>query len=1181
MLVFMLAASLAFAIATGPVCDEGRFGASCSGECHCELGPHVCNQTSGACEQGGCTAGFQNLPFCQTGTSLSIPSIRRIAATSAEVHWQNWIPHVNVSFYSLEVEEDNSSWYEVAAVQRSREMLSAQGLRPYTKYRFRVVLWWRDHVSTHSDNGLPSEPVTTLCAAPGDIPAIDFDSVEISDGRIMFSWKVPIMVNCDSIVEHSVLITFLPSCGRDVLPVSNASASLPLPVDSELCLSVTSINNAGYSSLPSKIIKVTSKGNISQCNMTCRGETSVDFLIVSSEKNIEVVLLDRNESTIVLKLDRELDLPVKIEGLETKGKISMLPRTDPIISQENGSYILLISGLHPSTSYSVSFDKKSAFEESIFWTAPESLHSPNPPQTLNISNTAILLQLPSVKVGDFIQITHVLVIVADVSAGDGVQNDLLNKLQMFRRDSRLPASFDEDSTFPTLSSPGFWIAAKFPLSQSGMFLEREFLLGDDQIYEDMVNWKLTPGHRYEICLGLVRQYDGASVYSVSSRLSVVIPVLLSPLGVTSGNVGLAVGLSLFSILAIGFVAILVCMFWHRKLHKLNNPVFFSPNIEYQGVRVSDCNIDSPHAFEPPNPPGPSESYLHNPVVTKRTNPLQVDKIIHHINLRENSEYKLSHEFQSLPQGLISPANVAQLPSNLCLNRSKVIVPFDKNKVRLLPISADDNAYINASYVKSIVSEFYIVTQCPLEETSGEFWRMVFEQDVSCIVMLMSLKEPDFPDYHSYWPLKRSKSHLYHHIQVQNIDLQQTAHYLIRKFRICSLLRGQESDVRIVTHWQFTSWTPGGIPSQIRPYLDFVLRIQKEREAGRCPVVHCHKGGGRSGMYIALDSLLLKGRESGKVDVLQCVTKLRIERLCLVKTLKQYRFIHQCLGEYFHHRDTQISCEDFESVFTRVIPIEDGKGFSLLAQEFHAAQFALDYENQESSRIKASYDSQIESIDLLRFDSFLKKDMFLMTPSGIQPEVFWMAVHGSLSHGVVLLHGASDCPQSLWPQCSSFLSCGQYGVLFESSHGHGQHVMHKLFVSPNRDSSGKPLSLILHEFPAWSSSTLLPQVSKMVSLVTKVQQWWESNGHGRPLVLHSSSGTSMSRAVLFILVWNLLERLQHEGIVDIFSSTRSIRTVVPNAVSDLSQYRFLYKCVKEFIDHHQPFSHQETLLKQLV
>ena len=52
------------------------------------------------------------------------------------------------------------------------------------------------------------------------------------------------------------------------------------------------------------------------------------------------------------------------------------------------------------------------------------------------------------------------------------------------------------------------------------------------------------------------------------------------------------------------------------------------------------------------------------------------------------------------------------------------------------------------------------------------------------------------------------------------------------------------------------------------------------------------GIGRTGTYIALDALCKTGRTSGKVNVMECVKAMRIDRMNMVQTYVRFPFLVQ-------------------------------------------------------------------------------------------------------------------------------------------------------------------------------------------------------------------------------------------------------------------------------------------------
>ena len=75
---------------------------------------------------------------------------------------------------------------------------------------------------------------------------------------------------------------------------------------------------------------------------------------------------------------------------------------------------------------------------------------------------------------------------------------------------------------------------------------------------------------------------------------------------------------------------------------------------------------------------------------------------------------------------------------------------DANRVKLS--GAED--YINASYISAAIGNdrrTYIACQGPLPNTTGDFWRMVWEQQVEVIAMVTRDVEDNKVKCHKYWP----------------------------------------------------------------------------------------------------------------------------------------------------------------------------------------------------------------------------------------------------------------------------------------------------------------------------------------------------------------------------------------------------------------------------------------------
>ncbi|XP_028408151.1 tyrosine-protein phosphatase non-receptor type 20-like [Dendronephthya gigantea] len=261
-----------------------------------------------------------------------------------------------------------------------------------------------------------------------------------------------------------------------------------------------------------------------------------------------------------------------------------------------------------------------------------------------------------------------------------------------------------------------------------------------------------------------------------------------------------------------------------------------------------------------------------------------------LNEDTGGEDKRNKEYEDLDQTKTDPKTYPN--ATIDKNREASNVPKPETRVKL----EGENDYINANFVKDHHgANSFIATQHPLPNTMRDFWSMVWQLDVSTIVMVND-SEKDLENFHNYWMDHENSLTIYGHMQVKTERSETNATFNITTF---ILKNSQENDLtKTLRHFRFKSWPDEGFPD-VKGFVQFMRSVDKSRmENPKSPVVvHCKNGQGYAGVAIATAIGLRVYTESDKksvVDVFDCVNKMRSDREGVVSSKDLYKYIFKVL-----------------------------------------------------------------------------------------------------------------------------------------------------------------------------------------------------------------------------------------------------------------------------------------------
>uniref|UniRef100_A0A4W6EFF6 Receptor-type tyrosine-protein phosphatase kappa n=1 Tax=Lates calcarifer TaxID=8187 RepID=A0A4W6EFF6_LATCA len=582
----------------------------------------------------------------------------------------------------------------------------------------------------------------------------------------------------------------------------------------------------------------------------------------------------------------------------------------------------------------------------------------------------------------------------------------------------------------------------------------------------------------------------------------------------------------------------------------------------------------------------------SPYQTGQLHPaIRVADLLQHINLMKTSDsYGFKEEYESFFEGQSASWDVAKKEQNRTKNRYGNIIAYDHSRVILQPIEDDPSSdYINANYIDGYQRpSHYIATQGPVHETVYDFWRMVWQEQSACIVMVTNLVEVGRVKCYKYWP---DDAEVYGDFKVTFVEVEPLAEYVVRTF---TLERRGFNEVREVKQFHFTGWPDHGVPYHATGLLSFIRRVKISNPPSAGPiVVHCSAGAGRTGCFIVIDIMLDMAEREGVVDIYNCVKALRSRRINMVQTEEQYIFIHDAILEACLCGETAIPVCEFKAAFYELIRIDSQTNSSHIKDEFQTlnsvtpqpqpedCSIALLPRNQDKNRFMdglppdrclpflITIDGESSNyINAALMDSYRQPAAFIVTQHPLPNTVkdFWRLVYDYGCTSLVMLNEidlAQGCPQ-YWPE-EGMLRYGPVQVECMSC-SMDCDVISRLFRVCNltRPQEGY-LMVRQFQYLGWAGHREVPASKRsFLKLILQVDQWQREGeeGEGRTIV-HCLNGGG--RSGVFCASSIVCEMAKRQSVVDVFHAVKTLRNSKPNMVDTPEQYRFCYDLALEFIE----------------
>ncbi|XP_065345291.1 receptor-type tyrosine-protein phosphatase kappa-like [Cloeon dipterum] len=534
---------------------------------------------------------------------------------------------------------------------------------------------------------------------------------------------------------------------------------------------------------------------------------------------------------------------------------------------------------------------------------------------------------------------------------------------------------------------------------------------------------------------------------------------------------------------------------------------------------------------------------------------------------------LKEQFEKFPRGQTQSWDCGSRPENKSKNRYANLAAYDSSRVKLELLAGDVHSdYINANYVDGNERpKAYIASQGPTANTLNDFWRMVWQENVSLIVMVTNLVEGGKKKCEKYWP-DNNQEKRHGRICVRTINEEINADFVTRTLSV-----SRDNTNRLVQQLHYTSWPDHGVPLYPQSMALFVEKIIQRQDKNHPILVHCSAGVGRTGTVILIDACIRMVQSHGRMDITSIFTRMRSQRANLVDNLKQYEFAHLVLLEIFANPKFEISCDKFTEEYNNL----KGNNKKDLKERFSKLKEICERDFQrvetpvKNETDKCRYPEFISSssaivrlfpyenvvtmsfINAVTVDGYQKAKQFIATqvPMKNTVEDFWRMIDQFKVKEIVVLNEPHISEGGFLPSKERRFIFGEIEVILDDFNDG------KKFKTMNvqLNTRGICKNVSVKWAYDWKPGKVTPPNTELL-----IELWDSLKMTNDKDVIAVVCHDGVTACGLFLGIGFVIEKIKLENKVDVGLAVRTLRKSRPAFLSSEMQYELVYETAQNYL-----------------